>query len=103
MPAGFGGVKTKGRPLEEMAHLKRSIVHVNAEKNCLAHGLIIAIALVDNDPNYNSNRKGWKIRAEVHRLQQATGVDLFQVGEFLNLKAFSSIFTTDTRSGCISD
>jgi hypothetical protein len=44
MPAGFGdgGVKTKGRPLPVMAHLKKSIVEVKAENNCLAHALIIA-------------------------------------------------------------
>jgi hypothetical protein len=54
MPAGFGGIKTKGRPLGVMAHLKRSISEVKAETNCLAHALIIAIARVTNDPNYNS-------------------------------------------------
>jgi hypothetical protein len=36
-------------------------VPVNAETNCLAHALIIAIARVDNDPNYNSYRRGYKI------------------------------------------
>jgi hypothetical protein len=46
MPTAFGRVamKTKGRPLAVMAHLKRSIVEVRAEENCLAHALIIAIA-----------------------------------------------------------
>jgi hypothetical protein len=43
MPVGFGGVKTKGRPLEVMAHLKKSIIEVKTETNCLAHALIIAI------------------------------------------------------------
>jgi hypothetical protein len=33
MPVGFGrGIKTKGRPLSVMAHLKRSIVEVQAEE-----------------------------------------------------------------------
>jgi hypothetical protein len=32
MPVGFGRVKSKGRPLSVMAHLKRSIVEVKAEK-----------------------------------------------------------------------
>jgi hypothetical protein len=63
-----GGVKTKGRSLEQMAHIKRSIVPVNAETNCPAHALIIAIARVDNDPNYNLYRRGYKVRAEVDRL-----------------------------------
>jgi hypothetical protein len=51
MPAGFGGIKTKGRPLGVMAHLKRSIIEVKAERKCLAHALIIAIAKVTKDPN----------------------------------------------------
>ena len=50
-PVGFGRValKSRGKPLPVMAHLKRSIVEVKAEENCLAHALIIAIARVDND------------------------------------------------------
>lgn len=40
MPEGFGGVRTKGRPLSVMTHLKRSIIEVKAETNCLAHALI---------------------------------------------------------------
>jgi hypothetical protein len=51
MPVGFGGVKTKGRPLSVMAHLKRIIIEVKAEQNCLVHALIIAIARLNNDPN----------------------------------------------------
>ena len=55
MPVGFGGgIKTKGRQLSVMAHLKRSIIEVKAEKNCLAYALIIAIAKVTNDPDYKA-------------------------------------------------
>jgi hypothetical protein len=38
-PVGFGGDgrKTKDRPLGVLAHLKRSIVKVKAETNCLDH------------------------------------------------------------------
>ena len=46
MPVGFGGSKSKVRPLSVMAHLKKSIIEVEAENNCLAHALIIAIAKV---------------------------------------------------------
>jgi hypothetical protein len=53
MPVGFGRVKTKGRPLSAMAHLKRSIIEVKAEQNCLAHALVIAIAKLNNDPITN--------------------------------------------------
>ena len=36
MPIGFSyGIKTKGRPLSVIAHLKKSIVEVKAEENCL--------------------------------------------------------------------
>jgi len=55
MPLGFGyGIKTKGRPLSVMAHLKKSIVEGKAEENCLVHALIIAIARVENDANYKA-------------------------------------------------
>jgi len=64
MPVGFGkhAVKSKGRPLSTMAHLKRSIVEVKTEDNCLAHALVIAIARVENDPHYKAYIQGRKIR-----------------------------------------
>jgi hypothetical protein len=69
MPVGFdGGVKTKGRPLSVMAHLKKSIVQVTAAENCLAHALIISIARLANDPNYKAYRQGRKIRPVVDEL-----------------------------------
>jgi hypothetical protein len=53
-PVGFGkrAEKTKGRPLSVMAQLKRNIMKVKAQENCLAHALVIAIAIVTNDLNY---------------------------------------------------
>jgi hypothetical protein len=59
-----------------MAHLKRSIVQVKAEANCLADALLIGKARVDNDPNYNSYRKGDTIRLEVQYLLEETGINL---------------------------
>jgi hypothetical protein len=56
MPVGFGGIKTKGRQLSVMAHLKKSIIEVKAEQNCLAYALIIAIARLNDDPNYTAYR-----------------------------------------------
>ena len=78
MPVGFGRValKSRGRPLSVMAHLKRSIVEVKAEENCLAHALIITIARVDNDANYKAHCQGRKIRYVVETLLQETGIDL---------------------------
>ena len=77
MQVGFGwdGIKRKGRPLATMVQLKKSIVEVRAEENCLAHALIIAIARLNNDPNYKSLRKG-KIRPVVRQLLETTGIDL---------------------------
>ena len=60
MPVCFGRValKSRGRPLSVMAHPKRIIVEVKAEESCLAHVLIIAIAIVDNEANYKAYRQG---------------------------------------------
>ena len=74
MPVGFDkAVKSKGRPLSVMAYVKHSIINVKAETNCLAHALILAIARLTKDPNYDSDRKGCKIRPEVHHFLQTTG------------------------------
>jgi len=55
MPVRFGrGIKTRGRPLALIAHLKSSIVEIKAENNCLVHALRVAIARVDNDANYTA-------------------------------------------------
>jgi hypothetical protein len=73
MPQVSVGVsRIKGRSLEVMAHLKRSIIDVKAETNCLAHALILAIAIITKDPNYNSYRKGCKIHPVVHNLLAMT-------------------------------
>jgi hypothetical protein len=52
MPVGFSGgdgINSKGRSFEIMAHLKKSIMQVEAESNCLTN-VLIAKARVDNDP-----------------------------------------------------
>jgi hypothetical protein len=97
MPAGFGGIKTKGRPLGVMAHLKRSIVEVKAETNCLAHTLIIAIAKITNDPNYNSYRRGYKIHQVVDNLLATTWINLENGAVFPNLKS-SKIISGNIKS-----
>ena len=69
MPVGFGGgVKTMRRPIFVMAHLKKSIIEVKAEGNCLANAFIIAISRLNNVSNYNSYRRGYKIRPVVQNL-----------------------------------
>ena len=85
IPAGHGGgdgIATKGRPLELTARLKKSIVQVKAESNCLAHALIIAKAKVDGDSNYESYRHGYKLRPIVDRLLETTGINLSTAGEY---------------------
>ena len=42
---------TRGTPLCVMTHLKRSIVNVVTEDNCVSHALIIAVVRLTNDPN----------------------------------------------------
>jgi len=53
-----------------MAHIKKSIVEVKTDSNCLA------IARVENDSNYKSYRDGWKIRPVVRNLLETTGIGL---------------------------
>ena len=64
---GFGrtALRAKGRQPADMAHVKRSIIEVKAENNCLAHALIIPITRMNKDPKYESYRKGFKIRPVV--------------------------------------
>ena len=80
MPVGFGlrgdGIKTMGRSLSIMAHLKKSIIEVKTETNCLAHALIIAIAKLTNDSNYKAYRQRRKIYPKVAQLLATTGISL---------------------------
>jgi hypothetical protein len=90
MPVGSGGdgLKTKGRRLSVMAHLKRNIIEVKAEDKCLAHALIIAVARLTNDPNYNACRRGYKIHPVVDRLLEVAGIDLTEGGGYPELARF---------------
>jgi hypothetical protein len=94
MPVGFGrtALKPKGRPLTVIAHLKRSIVEVEAEGNCLAHALVIAIAKVTNDPNYKAYIQGRKILPAVQNLLETTGINLDNGGGIPELIRFQKHF-----------
>ena len=92
MSVGFGGVKTRGRPLTILAHLKKSIVRVKSESNCLADVLIIAIAKIANDKNYESYRKGRKLGPLVHELLETTGMNLDRGGWIRELIQFQEHF-----------
>jgi len=88
MPIGYGRIATKGRPLETMAHLKRSILEVKAEENCLAYALNIGIAKLTNDPDYKAFRQGYKIRPVVDHLLATTGIYLTNGGGIPELMQF---------------
>jgi len=90
MPVGYGkhAIKSMGRPLSVMAHLKKSIVEVKAEENCLAHALKIAITKVDNDAKYKAYPQDRKIRPVVEALLQQTSIDLSSCGGIPELNRF---------------
>jgi len=88
MPVGHGRIATKGRSLETLVHLKKSIIEVKAAKNCLAHALIIAIAKLTNDPDYKAYIQGRKIHSIVDRLLVTTGIDLTNGGGIPELIKF---------------
>jgi hypothetical protein len=94
MPGGFGkhALKSMRRPLSIMANLKKSIVEVKTEENFLAHALVIAVAKVENDPNYKSYIKGWKIRNVVQTLLDETGINLSNGGGIPELTRFQEHF-----------
>jgi len=75
-----------------MSHLKRSIVEVNAEQNCLAHPLVMTIAKVDNDPNYKAYRQGRKIRPVVQTQIETIGIDLSNGAGIPELVRFQEYF-----------
>jgi hypothetical protein len=81
-----------GIPIEIMAHLNRSIIKFVAEYNCLAHALIIAISKVDNDPNYDSYRKGSWTLPMIQHLLDTTGIDQTNVAGIPELEKFQEHF-----------
>jgi hypothetical protein len=62
------------------------------KRNCLAYALIIAIAKITNDPNYNSYRKGWKIHPVFHYLHATTGINLDNGGGIPELEEIQDHF-----------
>jgi hypothetical protein len=87
MPAGNGRENTKGRSLDILSAVKKSIVVVKAALLCLAHAFIIAMATV-NDPKYRSYRDGYGLDGPVEELLKASGVDLSDGGGLEALEQF---------------
>ena len=92
MPSGNGGVKAKGRTLDNVSCIKKSIVTVKSRDNCLAHALIIAVAKLENDPNYKAYTNGWKIKTKVNELLATTKINLSNGGGLQELQKFSDHF-----------
>ena len=67
-------------------------MEVKAEENCLAHALIIAIAIEENDANYKQYRPERKIRHVVQALLQETSIDLTRGGGIPELIRFQEHF-----------
>ena len=90
MPVGNGrnAEKTKGRSIDVMSAIKRSIVVVKGAFLCLAHALIIAMARVNGDPKYAVYRHGKGLKEPVEELLKASGVDLTNGGGLEELQQF---------------
>jgi hypothetical protein len=88
MPAGNGREKSKGRSLDVMSAIKRSIVVVKEAVNCLAYALIIAMARLNGDPKYQSYRNSRGMKKPVEELLKASGVNLSKGGGFHELQQF---------------
>jgi len=86
------GIKTRGRPLYIMAHIKKIIVDLKAMEKCLAHALIIGIANVDIDANYKAYHICRKVRPVVQTLLQETGIDLSSGGGITELNHLQEHF-----------
>ena len=65
---------------------------MQATEDCLAHELIIAIAKLENDPDYKAYRKGRKIRPVVQKLLAETGISLTEGGGIPQLIKFQEHF-----------
>jgi predicted Zn-dependent protease len=112
MPVVFGRTQTPlGSSLLAMARIKRSVVQIRAERDCLAHALVVAIARVTNDPEYrkySDGRNKMKILSKVTELLRATGIDLDGGGGIPELQAFQRhlsqfriVVYYDLRHNCI--
>jgi len=58
MPAGNDARRTKGRPLDVMSKITKSIVTVKALLNCMGYAVIIAMPRVNGDTKYKSYSNG---------------------------------------------
>ena len=90
-----------GRPLSVKVHVKKSIVQVKAEKNCLAHALIRAIAKVTKTPITLHNSRGGKYTPQSISYLRRQVSAFTIVGESPNSNVFRTTFN-NIRSLCIT-
>ena len=84
--------KTKGRSLDVLSGIMKSIVAVKVAFLCLAHALIIAIAQVNDNPKYALYRQGKYIKTWRRSTLQ---VWIYLMAKALkNFNSFRSTFRT---------
>ena len=95
MPVGNGkrAEKMKGRSLEVMSAIKKSVATLKTVVNCLVYALIIAMNRVNCDQNNISYSNGRGIRTLVEDLLEASGVDLSNGGGFREFRQFQEYLT----------
>ena len=93
MPLGKGRVTTKGRSLDIMGAVKRSIVVLQGTSLCLAQALVIAMAQANGDPEYKAYRNGNRLEKPVKELLRASGVDLSDRGGVEELTQFQEFLS----------
>jgi hypothetical protein len=94
MPAGNGGVKTKGRLLDVMSAIKGSIVRMKAAIKCLAYALVIAMARVNGNRKYQLHRHGTGLRYLLNISWRFPVLIYLKAEDFKNFDSFKSTYRT---------
>ena len=92
MPAGNGGVKTKGRSLDAISAIKKSIVRFKAVMNCLAYALFIAMVRLNEDPKYRLYKDGKCLKKPVEDFSRLPVFIFPMVEVFTNFNSFKKIY-----------
>ena len=86
MPVGNGRENTKGRSLNVLSAIKKSIVVVKAAYLCLAHALIIAMARVNGDTKHASYRDWYGLKKPVEETPECFRCGFIQLWGFEELQ-----------------
>ena len=85
---GKGAEKTKGRSLNVLSAIRKSIVVFKAAFLCLPHALIIGMARVNGDPKYQSYRDEYLLGQPADELLRASGGDYPMEEALRNFNSF---------------